>query len=160
MGTKQIGGKCRAKNALLCVCVCACVRVCAVSGARVPSMKIANCLPSIGPHIVYCRPVSLSTPCRRFSNLPSRMFWVWLALVCAEKAIKIGSKPGHGPVPRYLESSFPSLLLTTTLFAVPVWPTMSVCILARSSRSKRRSARSASYSQPGSWSCRRSRTDR
>ena len=68
------------------------------------SMKMQNCLPSIGPHIVYCSPVSLSTPCRRFSNLPSRMSCVWLADVCAEKAIMIASKPGSGPVPRYLAS--------------------------------------------------------
>mmetsp|Transcript_17838 Transcript_17838/g.51895 ORF Transcript_17838/g.51895 Transcript_17838/m.51895 type:complete len:201 (-) Transcript_17838:1781-2383(-) len=84
------------------------------------SMKTLKRLPSTGPHMVYARPVSLSTPWRRFSNLPSRMSWVWLALVCAEKAMMIGSK--LSPMPRA------SFCATVTVLAVPVGPMQSVCL--------------------------------
>ena len=48
------------------------------------------------------------------------MSCVWLAEVCAEKDIMIGSKRGLSPLERYCD--------TVTDLAVPVCPTMSVCL--------------------------------
>ena len=85
--------------------------------------------------MVKARPVSLSVPWRRFSNLLSRMSCVWLAPVCAEKDIMMGYWLGTARA-EVLGVELGSFCITTTDLASPVAPTMSVCFLPLISESR------------------------